>query len=466
MKLTIEQSTLQELIETTKNAVAAKPTDVILGNLLITASAERKLTAIGTNLNLSIESTIEASIENAGSAALPAKLLVDTVSNLKGQLTIEVNNRTCVIHHSTGKCRIQGGNPEEFPSLPESSNAIIITIPCKKLQAAMDATLYCSSSDETKLVLTGVNFQFHNTSWQAATTDGHRLALVSGSLDTDYPTPIEFTVPAKSLVELNKILAQTAENSTCDILVEEKTVRFVLANAKITSRLLEGDYPHINNLIPKSFAHKFTLERKAFEMSLKRIAHFTERKQKIVKIVWEVSNGQATLFTEASDIGDAVDSLLMKPYSSSTVDINIGLNIQYLQEALRHILTDEVIIQCNNSLQPVVICPVGGLLNQLSLIMPVEIKQEFSSIPTTSKQTQENDTDKFSESSEPKGIQEKEEHRAQSPELPDLTNAQEIEEHSPPVEEALNDTATEPETPTLNTSSKSRKRNQKPVAAV
>jgi DNA polymerase III subunit beta len=381
MKLSIEQSKLAELLETAFKAVSPKPTDPILGLILLVADENGTVSATGTNLNLTIQAKTRGNVEIPGSAALPAKLLVDTVSNVKGEIDLFVENQSCIITHSSGKCRLIGGKPEEFPILPETENPIEINLAAKKLQAALEGTLYCATSDETKLVLTGVNFQINNNQWQAASTDSHKLALVTGTLDSEYSKPIGFTVPSKSLTELNKILSDCADNSICNILLDNKTIDFNLPNIKVVSRLLEGDYPKINSLIPRSFKYEFTLERKGFESALKRIMHLAERKQKIVKIFWELAELQATLYTEATDIGDAVDSVVVKVLpGSSQENIGIGLNIDYALEGLKHISTDEILVRCNKPTQPVIICPVGGLLNQLVLVMPVEIKEGFEKI--------------------------------------------------------------------------------------
>lgn len=384
MKLTIEQSKLAEILETAYLAISPKPTDPILGNILLIADEDGIVSATGTNLNLTIHTTTTANVEISGQVALPAKLLTVSVSNFRGEITLEVENQACIITHNSGKCRLIGGKSDEFPTLPKAENPTEINLSAKKLQAALEGTLYCASSDETKLVLTGVNFKIDTNKWQAASTNSHKLALVTGTLDGEYSDLINFTVPGKSLDELNKILSQSADTSVCNILLSDRTIEFSLPNTKLISRLLEGEYPKINSLIPRSFEYEFTLERKGFESALKRVSYLAERKQKVVKILWELEATQATLYTEATDIGDAVDSVLMKSVTSNSENISIGLNIDYLIEGLKHISTDEIVVRCNKPTQPVIVCPMGGLLNQLYLVMPVEIKQGFGKVNSQS----------------------------------------------------------------------------------
>ncbi|MBW4505516.1 MAG: DNA polymerase III subunit beta [Scytonematopsis contorta HA4267-MV1] len=378
MKLIIEQSKLADIIRASYLAVSPRPTHPILGNILITAKTDGTVEAIATNCNLTIQITTCAAVEIPGSIALPAKLLNDTVANISGEIEIETKNHNCTIVHRSGKCRLVGANPEDFSAFPETKNPIEVRIPAKKLQIALEGCLYCASSDETKLVLTGVNFDIHRNKWQLASTNGHKLGLVTGTLDNEHPEAINFTVPSKSLTELNKIIATCEDNTICSILISQSHVEFSFPNVKVSSRLLEGDYPKINQLIPRSFEYEFTLEAKGFESALKRVSHLAERKQKIVKLLWNIKESQATLHTEATDIGEAFDSIKMKSLpGSGKNDIALGLNIDYALEGLKHISTSEILVRCNKPSHPVIICPVGGLLNQLYLVMPIQIKGEF-----------------------------------------------------------------------------------------
>jgi DNA polymerase III subunit beta len=387
MKFIIEKSEIQQIVDCVILAVSSKPTHPILGNILITADDDGSITAIATNLNLTIAMTTTGNVEIPGNITLPAKLLSESISNMKGVLEIETNTQNCTIKHNNGQCRLVGNKSDDFPTFPETESPTEINLPAKKLQAALEGCLYCATNDETKLVLTGINFDIHNNKWQLASTNGHKLGLVTGTIDNEYPEAICFTVPGKSLAELNKILATCEDNSICNILVTDKIISFNLPNIKVSSRLLEGDYPKINSLIPRSFEHEFVLERKAFESALKRVSHLAERKQKIVKIFWETKESQATLYTEAADIGDAVDSVMMKALpGSSKANIRIGLNIDYALEGLKHISTSSILVRCNKPTQPVIICPVGGLLNQLYLIMPIEIKDGLGKSESDEKQ--------------------------------------------------------------------------------
>lgn len=377
MNFTIEQEKLSQLLDAASLAIPTRPTDPILGAILLVADAETQtLSATSFNLSLGIHSKTKANIKTSGVAALPGKLLADTIGYLKGELCFELEERTCIISHSSGKRRIQSFNPSEFPQLP-SGGERSITLPVKKFLAAIRATLFAASRDETKPVITGVNFKFERDRWQAGATDSHRLALVSAAFDADMAENIEFTVSYKNLQEIEKILSTKSENSTCTLHFNSNFVEFNLPNTRITSRLLEGEFPKLDSLIPTSFQHEFYIDKTALETGLKRVATLAEKKSKTVKTIWDVKNQQLTLYTESTDVGNAIESLIIKANSASDEQLGIGFNLTYLAEAIKYVTTDEIVIKSNGASRPAIVCPVGGILNQLTLVMPVLISSGY-----------------------------------------------------------------------------------------
>ena len=379
MRLIINQSDFQDIIDCVILAVSNKPTDPILGNILICCSEDGTITTTATNLNLTITAKTIGNVENTGIIALPAKLLKDSISNMKGVIEIEYTDNNCNIKHKSGQHKFACGEAEKFPALPLVENTVEFELPAKKLKSALEASLFCASSDEIKLVLTGVNFQLQNNNLEIAATNGHKLSFLSGLVETEVSN-ISFTVPVKSLVEIDKILVNVDDNSICQILVGENIIEFKLPNINIYSRLLEGDYPKIKQLIPQKFQHEFTVGTKEFEDTLKRILHLAERKNKIAKILWDYSRKEATIHTKVSDIGEAEEIIEFSPMNSGNNNFAIGVNIDYLLDGLKHVETDKLLFRANTKTSPIVITPIGGLLNQLFLVMPVELKDDYHPI--------------------------------------------------------------------------------------
>ncbi len=385
MKFIISQKELADTLAVVSYAVPNKPHHPILNNILLVADKhEQQILVTAFDLSLGIRVQCKSRIELEGKIALPAKLFTQVISSLpKQDITLEIVDNAAIITHSCGKCRIQTVSPQEFPSLPEIEGKNI-TLPAIKLLQALEATLFAASNDENKQVLAGVHFQFTNSSWEAAATDGHRLAVVSGTIETDEQltgttqsnvdsNTVEITIPQPTLIELQKILGTVGDNSECTISIDNSIAVFTLPTIQITTRLLEGDYPKYSALIPRQFQHQVIVDRKLLDHALKRVGIVADQKNKIVKIICDYQHQQATLSTESSDIAGAVESLNIKPQDGYQQQLVMGFNIKYLEQALKFLSTNEVLIHINQTTTPVVITPVDGILNQLILVMPVQL---------------------------------------------------------------------------------------------
>ncbi|NJN07521.1 MAG: DNA polymerase III subunit beta [Richelia sp. RM1_1_1] len=378
MKVTINQSILNTAIESAMLAISSKPITAIVGCIIIEANDEdNTLTIKSTNINFSIYQIIDAEVSEKGQVAVSSQSFKKIIASLNGELYLSVEDSYLTISHETGQCRlIINENIQEFPDIETNlGECSTISISAKKLKTVLDSVLYAASRDESRMIITGTNFYLDAINLEAAATDGHRMARVQIPLDASrMGDAIVFTVPANILAEINKILSTTSENIDCIIDIYDNLVAITLPGIKIFSRLLDGEYPLISKLIPKAFEREFTIERKSFIDTLKRVLNIADKNDKAVAISWNIKTRKAIIFTESDSIGDAYDEIPMKPQTNSAEDFSIGFNIDYLIQAVENTTTDEIIVKCNEPTQPVLICPVGSLLDQLSLVMPLQIK--------------------------------------------------------------------------------------------
>lgn len=378
MKIKIEQSALHSAVESATLAISNKPITPIIGCIIIEADNETNtLTIKSTNINFSIYQVIDAEVTEKGQVAVSSQSFKKLISSLKGDLNLYTEDGYLIINHDTGQCRlIKNDNIDEFPNIETNLGEFnTVSIATKKLQTVLDSVLYAASSDESRMIITGANFYIDAGNIEATTTDGHRMARVQVPLDNSITSDaIAFTIPAKILTEINKILSTAAENIDCVINVYESIVTITMPGIKIFSRLLDGEFPSIKNLIPTNYGNEFTIERKPFLNTLKRIFNLTDKKNKAIALNWNIKDCKATIFTESENIGDGYDEIPIKVQANSENTFDIGFNIDYLIQAVENTATEEIVIKCNEPLQPVVICPVGSLLDQLSLVMPLQIK--------------------------------------------------------------------------------------------
>lgn len=398
MKLTIGQIELVKLLEITRRAVPTRPINPILANLLLVCDSQsQELTVTAFDLRLGIRATCRCNVESGGKIALPAKLLNEVVSHLpQGDITFEIDSNKVIFTHSCGKCQIQTLDAQEFPALP-LVDGTPVEMPIAKLQQLIKATLFAASRDETKQVIAGVHFQFSASGIDAAATDGHQLAFANSTTSTPSNTETtEATIPYQSLFELEKLLGNVSGESNCTITIGKAIAAFDLPNVRVTTRLLEGQYPPYATLIPQQFDYQFTLERKSFDAALKRVAIVAENQNNTAKMVFDTKNQSATISTQSHDVGGAVESVLIEANNANKDKFYIGFNLKYLINALKYISTNEIIIKANRPTTPVIITPVNGNLDQLVLVMPLDLTntwgQEIQSDPAESSTAQDHET--------------------------------------------------------------------------
>lgn len=414
MKVQINQTVLSGAIESAVLAISSKPCTPITGCIIIEASEEEsKITLKSTDASFSINQIIDADVEESGCVAVIGKKLKDTILTLNGELTLSSDEQYLTITYESGLCRLAvNNNLDEFPQIQESIDEAeligTLKLSALKFEKAISKVLYGAASDETKMVLTGTNFDVRGDKLYTTATDGHRVARICMSLDKNNEedenndgdndkdeNQLNFTVPAKILASVLKVLQRNAENNDCLINIFGRIVEINMQGIKIVSRLLnsdllDGTYPAIESIIPKKFIYEFTIERKAFQATIKRVENLAHERDKSVLVNFIINDCNAIVSTESSDYGEAYDSISIKPKTETLEDISIGFNIDYLTQAINSIDTDEIVIKCNNSTTPIVISPIGGLLEQTALIMPLQIRR--NSVNTDTKTPTEKET--------------------------------------------------------------------------
>jgi len=382
MKLICSQSDLSSNLSLVSRAVPSRPTHPVLANILLQADAKtNQVSLTAFDLSLGIRTSFTAEVLESGAIALPAKLLVDITSRLpEGEITLDDQSGDAggegiivTLKPKTGRYQVRAMGAEEFPELPVIENAEAITLTTASLIEGLKGSLFATSSDETKQVLTGVHLTLKQDTLEFAATDGHRLAV----LETNNERPVEgseqveVTVPARALRELQRMLGHSsASEDTVAVYLDQGQVVFAWQNQRLTSRTLEGQYPAYRQLIPRQFERQVTLERKQFISTLERIAVLADQKNNIVKVSIDHANQEITLSCEAQDVGSGTESM---PAQISGEDIDIAFNVKYLMEGLKELPSSEIQMHLNQSLTPVIFTPLGGL-KMTYLAMPVQLR--------------------------------------------------------------------------------------------
>ena len=377
MKIVCSQSDFASNLSLVSRAVPSRPTHPVLANILLQASSHSsQINLTAFDLSLGISTSFTAGVLEEGEIALPSKLILDIISKLpEGDITLtskeEGDGVSVTIKPKSGKYQVRGMGAEEFPELPVVANTSNIQIPSEALSEGLKRALFAVSSDETKQALTGLHIKFIQECLEFAATDGHRLVIVELKREIDSPTleePVEVTLPAKALRELQKMLSSAGE--IVDMCIDQGQTVFTWGNQRLTSRTLEGHYPSYWQLIPQQFERLVTLERKQFISALERISVLADQKNNIVKISIDNANQEITLSCEAQDVGSGTESI---PAQVSGDDIEVAFNVKYLMEGLKELPSSEIQMHLNQQLNPVIFTPLGGL-KMTYLAMPVQIR--------------------------------------------------------------------------------------------
>ncbi len=386
MKLVCTQSDLSTNLSLVSRAVPSRPTHPVLANVLLQADAEtNQVSLTAFDLSLGIRTSFNAEVIEGGAIALPAKLLVDITSRLQeGEVTLDdesaLDSDTATgeglivtLTPKNGHYQVRAMSAEEFPELPMIENAEPIQLTTAALIEGLRGSLFATSGDETKQVLTGVHLTVKQDTLEFAATDGHRLAVVETTNERplDNSDQLEVTVPARALRELQRMLAHNAASDEAIALyLDQGQVVFAWQNQRLTSRTLDGQYPAYRQLIPRQFERQLTIERKQLISTLERIAVLADQKNNIVKVSINSAAQEITLSCEAQDVGSGRESI---PAQISGEDIEIAFNIKYLMEGLKELPSSEIQIHLNQALTPVIFTPLGGL-KMTYLAMPVQLR--------------------------------------------------------------------------------------------
>lgn len=386
MKLICTQSDLNANLSLVSRAVPSRPSHPVLANVLLNADEEtQQVRLTGFDLSLGVQTSFNAQVEEGGTLTLPAKLLADIVSRLpEGEITLEddADSFVATLTCASGRYQVRGLGAEDYPELPTVEEGDATTLPVEHLVAGLRGALFATSSDETKQVLTGVHVAVEADSMEFAATDGHRLAVVQTSNSPDPDTTsasaapeatsaaFDVTVPGKALRELERMLQMHPGVTAIAVRFDQGQLIFEWENQRLTSRLLEGQYPNYRQLIPRQFSRQMTVDRRLFISALERIAVLADQKNNIVKLSLDSVKQEVAVSVDAQDVGSGREAVAAQ---ISGDDLDIAFNVRYLLEGLKAFNTTEVQMQFNTATSPSIVTPLGGQ-KMTYLVMPVQIR--------------------------------------------------------------------------------------------
>ncbi len=386
MKLVCSQSEFNAALQLVSRAVASRPTHPVLANVLLTADAAiGRLSVTGFDLSLGIQTSFSASVENSGAITLPARLLGEIVSKLSNDspltLSTDESGDHIELNSKGGNYQMRGMSADEFPELPLVESGTSFKLHAHSLLQALKGTLFASSTDEAKQLLTGVNISFHSSNIKAAATDGHRLAVLNVENALEIETDLNHsqiegdlfsvTLPSRSLREVERLISSRKKEDIITLFCDKGQVVFLASDQVVTTRTLEGIYPNYGQLIPDSFSKEIIIDRRSFISALERIAVLADQQNNVVKISTNISSNNINVTADAQDVGSGSESIGAK---FNGEDIQIAFNVRYLLDGLKAIESDSVALCCNAATTPAILSPFDDAKAFVYLIMPVQIR--------------------------------------------------------------------------------------------
>ncbi|MDD5496337.1 MAG: DNA polymerase III subunit beta [Candidatus Omnitrophica bacterium] len=330
MKFGTTKEVLLKGIQVVQNAINPKSSLPILSNILIDSSGDKVvITATDLDIGITVALPIKPSI--MGSITIPAKKFFDITKELPdGDLTISVKKNNLVnIESQNCVFKIMGLPKDEFPQIPEFKDRDSISIQQKKLKEMINMTSFAVSHDETRYVLNGILFTIKPSHIRMVATDGRRLTLIEHKAQFPKTQERKFIVPTKAISELNRILK---DENDVKISFGENQVSFDMGDSKMVSRLIEGEFPNYEQVIPKESKEKVRMTRQAFLSGMKRIALFTNPDSLAVKI--ELGRDKMVLSKNSPYLGEAHEEIGVE-YKGK--EMAIGFNPDYIIDVLKNI---------------------------------------------------------------------------------------------------------------------------------
>jgi DNA polymerase-3 subunit beta len=368
MKLTVLQENLKNAVTTTSHFISPKAQLPILGNILIKTD-KSKLILSSTNLETSVSTSIGAKIEKEGEITVPGRIFNDVISNLSsGTIEIEVEKEQIKITSGTFKSNILGVNSSDFPIIPNSIGKNALTLPKNKFLEGLNKTLFAVSIDETRPVLTGILFVFKGKNLHLVSTDGFRLSQKTIKLEKEFEDQ-KIIVPKTILLEISKLGSN--DDISFSFSKKDNQIVFVSGVTVFSSRVIEGEYPDFEKILPKSSVLNVLIDKEDFEKAVKLASVFSRDAGNILKL--SIDKNILKVIAESSNSGNQETNLEVKVEKKSEFDggVEISFNYRFIEEVLRVISSDDILIEFGGPNTP------GKFIDNkdtdfLHLIMPIK----------------------------------------------------------------------------------------------
>lgn len=367
MKVSVIQENLARGLQVVSRAVSQRASLPVLGNVLLrTEEGGLKLTA--TNLEIGLTHWVAAKVEADGAITVPARLFTDFVNSLPNErIDLELQEGDTVeVRCGRYEAHFKGIDAEEFPAILSAGERPTTRVVQKALKEALAQVTFAAASDEARPVLTGVLTRFAGEQLTLAAADNYRISVKTIAT----MGPVEETsivVPARSYVELARILGDVDDPVDVVLPPARNQVVFHLEGIDLVSRLIEGQFPNYQQILPTSYTTRAVVERAQLLEAVRLASLIASSSANVVKLVILAEGDGTVTITAAAEIGDDQGQIDAAVEGDGTT---IAFNARYLGEVLQNVEVDQFALELNGPLSPGIFKPVGSD-DYVHVIMPV-----------------------------------------------------------------------------------------------
>lgn len=369
MKFIVSSSKLLKQLQLIGGVIQSNNTLPILDNFLFELK-RGELIVSASDLETTMSVNLEVESEDEGSAAVPAKTLLDTLKTFPEQpltFTFDEGSHTIELASDYGKYSLAFIDGEEFPSFPSLDDASKTVLPAEVLVTAIGKTLFATGNDELRPVMSGVFFQFNSNGLTFVATDAHKLVRYRRT-DLNSDDTAEFIMPKKPLNLLRGSLS--FNSSEVEVVYNNTNAQFTFDNVVLHCRLIDGKYPNYEAVIPQSNPNIMVIDRSAFSASVKRVAIFSNKTTHQIRL--RLAGAEMVISAEDPDFSNKAHERISCDYQGD--DMEIGFNSRFLLEMLGNLSSDNIRFEMSAPNRAGLIIPADGVddgEDVLMLVMPV-----------------------------------------------------------------------------------------------
>ena len=368
MKLSVMQENLARGLSVVSRAVSNRSTLPVLANVLLkTEDAGLKLTA--TNLEIGITYWVPGKIEVDGATTVPAKLLTDLVNSLPAGDRVDLELQAGdTLHLRCGRfeTHVKGIDADEFPAIGAAGERPTTRIAQNLLRRALAETAFAAASDEARPILTGVLARFEGDQLTLAAADNYRIAVKTIPI-LDAVPETSVVIPARALNELARVLADVDDPVEVVLTASRNQVLFHLDGIDLVSRLIDGQFPNYQQVVPQSHTTRAVLDREELLRAVRPAALIAHESANIVKLQIGADGEPGITVSASAEVGDHVGQVEASVEGDGTT---IAFNARYLADVLTNVTAEQFALELNGPLSPGVFKPIGDD-RYIHVVMPV-----------------------------------------------------------------------------------------------